>query len=74
MGRIAKWETMLGAFDIKYLPCTATKGQVLADLVAKFTKDTEEVETQEGKMSGPEVLVISIPCPPSWEIYVDGGS
>ena len=28
---------MLGAFDTKYLPRTATKGQVLADLVAEFT-------------------------------------
>ena len=30
--RIAKWGTILGAFDIKYMPRTAIKGQVLADL------------------------------------------
>ena len=24
--RIAKWETILGAFDIKYMPCTAIRG------------------------------------------------
>ena len=29
-GRIAKWGTILGAFDIKYMPCTSIKGQVLA--------------------------------------------
>jgi len=33
-GRIAKWGTMLGAFDIKYMPCTTVNEQVLADLVA----------------------------------------
>ena len=33
-GRIAKWGTILGAFDIKYMPHTSVKGQVLADLVA----------------------------------------
>ena len=33
-GRIAKWGTILGAFDIKYMPRTSIKGQVLADLVA----------------------------------------
>ena len=37
-GRIAKWDTILGAFDIKYMPCTSIKGQVLADLVVEFTK------------------------------------
>ena len=37
-GRIAKWGTILRAFDIKYIPCTSIKGQVLADLVAEFTK------------------------------------
>ena len=33
-GRIALWNTILGAFDIKYMPRTSIKGQVLADLVA----------------------------------------
>ena len=37
-GRIAKWGTILGALDIKYMPRTSIKGQVLADLVAKFTE------------------------------------
>jgi len=41
-GRIAKWGTILGAFDIKYMPRTSVKGQVLADLVAEFTECTEE--------------------------------
>ena len=36
--RIAKWGTILGAFDIKYMPCTSIKGQVLADLVAEFAE------------------------------------
>ena len=38
MGRIAKWDTILGAFDIKYMPRTSIKGQILADLVAEFTE------------------------------------
>jgi len=48
------------------MPRTAIKGQVLADLVTKFTKGTEEE-----KISSPEVLVISIPCPPLREIYAN---
>ena len=35
-GMIAKWGTILGAFDIKYMPRTSMKGQVLTDLVAEF--------------------------------------
>ena len=38
IGRIAKWGTILGAFDIKYMPRTFVKGQVLDDLVAEFTE------------------------------------
>ena len=46
-GRIAKWGTILGAFDIKYMPCTSVKGQVLADLVAEFTETPVEDESNE---------------------------
>ena len=42
IGRIAKWRMILGAFDMKYLPRTSIKGQVLVDLVAKFTKPSLE--------------------------------
>ena len=41
-GRIAKWGTILGAFDIRYMPRTVVKGQILADLVAKFAEPTPE--------------------------------
>ena len=44
IGRVAKWGTILGAFDIKYMPRTSVKGQVLADLVAEFAECPEEVE------------------------------
>ena len=40
-GRVAKWGTILGAFDIKYMPRTSIKGQVLADLVAEFVESPE---------------------------------
>ena len=30
--------TVLGAFDIKYMPRTLVKGQVLMNLVAEFTE------------------------------------
>ena len=70
-GRVAKWGTILGAFDIKYMPRTSIKGQVLADLVVEFTECPEEVEM------GSEVLVerlvgmASIQGLPPWELYVD---
>jgi len=43
-GRIAKWGTILGAFDIKYIPRTSIKGQILADLVAEFAESPLEEE------------------------------
>ena len=44
--RIALWNTILGAFDIKYMPQTSIKGQVLADLVAEFAKLPIEIVTE----------------------------
>ena len=49
-GRIAKWGTILGAFDIKYMPRTSVKGQVLADLVAEFTEPEIEELPTDGNM------------------------
>ena len=46
-GRVAKWGTILGAFDIKYMPCTSVKGQVLVDLVAEFAETPSEDELKE---------------------------
>ena len=42
MRKIAKWGTILGAFDIKYMPRTSVKGQVLVDLVVDFAKPSLE--------------------------------
>ena len=36
-GRIAKWGTRLGSFDIRYRPRSLVKGQVLADFVVEFS-------------------------------------
>ena len=45
-GRITKWGTILGAFDIKYMPRTSVKGQVLVDLVAEFAEFPEEIDVK----------------------------
>ena len=37
----------MGAYDIKYMPRTIVKGQVLADLVAEFTKSPIVVGVEE---------------------------
>ena len=73
-GRVAKWGTILGAFNIKYMPCTSIKGQVLTDLVAEFTEppieDLESAENLDEKL----VDTISQYHLPAWEVYVDGAS
>ena len=56
MGRIVKWGTVLGAFDIKYMPRTSVKGQVLAGLMAEFTepplKEISTIQNMDGKSVG----------------------
>ena len=73
-GRIAKWVTILGAFDIKYMPRTSIKGQVLADLVAEFIEPEIEELPSDGNMDEKLVGTISQYFLPTWEVYVDGAS
>ncbi|XP_030941158.1 uncharacterized protein LOC115965968 [Quercus lobata] len=54
-GRIAKWGTIIGAFDNKYMPRTSVKGQVLADLVAEFVESLLEERMEKQNMDGKSV-------------------
>ena len=73
-GRIAKWGTILGAFDIEYMPRTSIKGQILADLVAKFAECPEEMEGGSQKLDEGLIGVVSVQCPPLWKLYIDGAA
>ena len=73
-GRIAKWGTILGAFDIKYMPHTSIKGQVLADLVAEFAECPEEMERGSEKLGERLVGMASVQGLPPWELYVNGAA
>ena len=54
---------VLGAFDIKYMPQTSVKGQVLAELIAKFTEPPIEIVAEEQNMDGKLVGIISVQGP-----------
>ena len=71
---IAKWGTILRAFDIKYMPRTSIKGQVLADLVTEFTEPEMEELPSDGNMDEKLVGTISQYFLPTWDVYVDGAS
>ena len=62
-GRIAKWGTILRAFDIKYIPCTSVMGQVLADLMAEFAESPLEKEVKTQCMDEELVGIISMQEP-----------
>ena len=71
-GRVAKWGTILGAFDIMCMPHTSIKGQVLTNLVAEFTEPPIEELKPAENMGGKSVGIISQQDPSPWEVYVDG--
>ena len=62
-GKIAKWAIIIGVFDIKYMPRTSVKGQVLVDLVVEFTESLLEEETEKQGMDGKLVGMISLENP-----------
>ena len=51
---------VLGAFDIKHMPRTSVKGQVLANLVAKFTEPPLEEVAATKSMDEESVGTISV--------------
>ena len=63
IGRIAKWGTILGTFDIKHMPRTSVQGQVLADLVVEFAEGPAENEWNEHRMGEKSVGLIAAQKP-----------
>ena len=72
IGRISKWGTILGAFDIKYMPHTSVKGQVLTDLVAKFVETLFEEKSEKPNMDGKSIGMVSLQEPLPWRVHIDG--
>ena len=58
-GRIPKWGTILATFNIKYMPRTSVKGQVLVDLIAEFIETPVENESNEHRMDEKSVGLIA---------------
>ena len=70
--KIAKWGTILGAFDIKYMPRTSIKGQVLADLVVELAESPLKEDREKHNMDEKSVGMVSLQETLSWKVYVDG--
>ena len=70
--RVVLWNTILGAFDFKYMPRTSIKSQVLANLVAEFAEPPVEIVTEQRNVDEKSIDVISAPGTPWWKVYVDG--
>ena len=62
---------ILGAFDNKYMPRTSIKGQVLADIVAKFAEPSLEENGERLSIDGKSVGMISLQESLSWKVYID---
>ena len=63
---------ILGAFDIKYMPRTLVKGQILTDLVAEFAKGHAKNESKEHLTDEKSVGLVAVQEPLQWKVYVDG--
>ena len=56
------------------MPRTTIKGQVLVDLVEKFTKYLGEVDAEKGESVGVQVTTIAFLRHSTWKLYVDGAA
>ncbi|CAL8085218.1 unnamed protein product [Prunus armeniaca] len=80
-GRLVKWVIELGEFDIHYKPCSATKGQTVADFISEITDPQASTSTQvitEPSVPSSQLHVASSGnldlTQPLWTLYVDGSS
>ena len=64
----------MGVFDIKYMPRTSVKGQVLVDLVAEYIETPVENELNEHCMDKKSVGQIFVQEPLQWKVYMDGAA
>ena len=64
----------MGAFDIKYMPRTSVKCQVLTDLVVEFAESPAENESEEHRMGAKSVSLVMVQEPLQWKVYVDGAA
>ena len=64
----------MGAFDIKYMPRTSVKGQILTDLVVEFVEGPAENESHEHCMDEKSVGLIAVQESLQWKVYVDGAT
>uniref|UniRef100_A0A2N9I521 Uncharacterized protein n=1 Tax=Fagus sylvatica TaxID=28930 RepID=A0A2N9I521_FAGSY len=69
-GRISKWGAQLGAYDVRYKPRTAIKGQVLADFIAEFAPENNDIYIGEERPKDTE-RNLGKKC---WVLYVDGAT
>ena len=53
------------------MPRTSVKGQILADLMAKFVEPALKEMSTTQNMDGKSVSKISLQEPPIWKVYVD---
>ena len=60
VGRLIQWAVELNEFDIRYQPRHAIKGQALADFIAEFTSNYDDLDKTENSKK--------------WAIHVDGSS
>ena len=58
--RSTPWETIMGAFNIKYIPYTSVKSQVLMDLVAEIAQPPSNEKTEAQHMDGKLVGMVSL--------------
>ena len=58
-GRVAKWGTILRAFDIKYMPSTSVKGQVLVDLMAEFAERPKKMNVEKHGMDEKSIGLVT---------------
>ena len=57
---MAKWAIELGEFNVHFVPKTAVKAQVLANLIAEFAGDGHLTETNQKDRT--------------WQVHTDGAS
>ena len=62
---------MLRVFDIRFRSHTTIKGQILADLVAEFIEELDQVNLEEARTPEEEVRMNLVLAQQTWYLFID---
>jgi hypothetical protein len=73
-GKIARWQVLLSEFDILFVTRKAIKGQAIADYLANYPFEQQELTDVDAEFPDKDVMEMDEDSLCRWKLYFDGAA